>query len=633
MRAVVLALLSLLIVSIVGCANAADPPSDLVISDSTVTLAAGRTKAVMAMGGPAGESLVWTSDHPEVATVTSGPDGSATITAVAVGHAMVSAATGQLAVGTDVTVTAAELDAIAIVAAHDSVPRGLTLQLAAEGTYSDKSTKDLTTEVSWVAEQPDVATVDDAGMLTAVAAGPTTIEASLGTVDATRMMTITDAALASIQLAPTPLPTTLPKGASVQLSATGKFTDLSTMLVTDEVQWESSAPDVVAVSHAGLLTGVGTTGSATITATAGSGADAVTAMLVVAAAPAALEAIAIAPAGTPLTLPLGKTQVLTATGTYSDGTTSDVTAAAMWTVASGTAVTVTPSGSAKAVSQGPATVKAAIGAVSATVDVDVGPAAVDHLAVSPATDLSLMQGQRTKLTAALVYTDGTAMDVTASATWAVTAGTSATVSAPGVIDASATGSGAATVTVTAGGQSVAVGASVRAVACHAVINEVQSQGASAGDEWVEIFNPCATALDLSGYTLVYRSANTVGTNDTNTLQSGLGTLAPGDFHLYVGSAYTGATHDGTAWSSGIGLAQASGAVGLRNGPATSGLLVDAVAYGTVMAGHPFAEGGASAPALAAGKSLARGPIDGADTDNGGSDFTVRSTPTPRAANQ
>jgi 5'-nucleotidase len=163
-----------------------------------------------------------------------------------------------------------------------------------------------------------------------------------------------------------------------------------------------------------------------------------------------------------------------------------------------------------------------------------------------------------------------------------------------------------------------------------VINEVQAQGTtSAADEWVEVYNPCTTAFDLSGWTLVYRAAGTIGANDVNTLQSGLGTMNPGDFHLYVGSAYSGAgTPDGTGCN---GLAGANGAVGLRNGPLSTGTLVDAVAYGTITAGHPFLEGSA-APALANGKSIARKPIDGYDTDNGGTDFVLAATPTPRAPN-
>ena len=74
----------------------------------------------------------------------------------------------------------------------------------------------------------------------------------------------------------------------------------------------------------------------------------------------------------------------------------------------------------------------------------------------------------------------------------------------------------------------------------------------------------------------------------------------------------------------------SGGLGLRGGPKDTGPLVDAVAYGTVVAGFPFAEG-AAAPALAAGKSVAR-TFDGNDTDANATDLVLVAVPTPRAPN-
>jgi hypothetical protein len=61
--------------------------------------------------------------------------------------------------------------------------------------------------------------------------------------------------------------------------------------------------------------------------------------------------------------------------------------------------------------------------------------------------------------------------------------------------------------------------------CTARINEVQTGGPlGASDEFVEIVNPCATAVDLGGWRLAYRSA--AGATDV-TLVAFAGALAPG----------------------------------------------------------------------------------------------------------
>src|SRR5512142_3107825 len=46
---------------------------------------------------------------------------------------------------------------------------------------------------------------------------------------------------------------------------------------------------------------------------------------------------------------------------------------------------------------------------------------------------------------------------------------------------------------------------------HVVVNEIKVGGTVAGDEFIELYNPCGNTIDLAGSTLVYRSA--AGTAD------------------------------------------------------------------------------------------------------------------------
>jgi hypothetical protein len=70
---------------------------------------------------------------------------------------------------------------------------------------------------------------------------------------------------------------------------------------------------------------------------------------------------------------------------------------------------------------------------------------------------------------------------------------------------------------------------------------------------------------------------------------------------------------------------------------TTSPLVDAVAYGTVLAGHPFIETNPTPP-MAHGRSASRLPFDGKDDGDathdgdGAADFMILQTPTPRAPN-
>jgi hypothetical protein len=135
------------------------------------------------------------------------------------------------------------------------------------------------------------------------------------------------------------------------------------------------------------------------------------------------------------------------------------------------------------------------------------------------------------------------------------------------------------------------------------------------DEFVEIVNTGASAVELSGYKLVYRSAAGASDVSLGTLPNGT-TLAVGAFMLFGGSGYAGARPADRSFST--SLASSGGGLGLRD---PAGILVDSVAWGT--ATNAFVEGTiAAAPTITAspGKSDARHP-DGQDTNDNSVDFT------------
>src|SRR6266702_2833682 len=88
--------------------------------------------------------------------------------------------------GSSIHLTAknATLVSIGVTPANPNLPQGLTRQFTATGTYSDIRTQDLTTQVAWSSSAAGVATISNAGgsqgLATSVAAGTTTITATLG---------------------------------------------------------------------------------------------------------------------------------------------------------------------------------------------------------------------------------------------------------------------------------------------------------------------------------------------------------------------------------------------------------------------------------------------------------------------
>jgi hypothetical protein len=159
--------------------------------------------------------------------------------------------------------------------------------------------------------------------------------------------------------------------------------------------------------------------------------------------------------------------------------------------------------------------------------------------------------------------------------------------------------------------------------CHIVVNELQTgSNSSASDEFVELFNSCASSTNLTGYKLIYRSAS--GNTDVTLFSFTSGSISGNGYLLIVGSAYSGGGQtDGTF--PGGGLAAAGGGVALKD---AGSAIVDSVGYGT--ATNAFVEGQA-APAPDKDQSVGRSP-NGKDTGNNAADFVTFALPTPRAHN-
>ncbi|HEY8038970.1 MAG TPA: Ig-like domain-containing protein [Polyangiaceae bacterium] len=306
------------------------------VTPATKKIPAGTSFAFKATGtfsdgttAPLTTGLAWTSSTPSVATVA----GDGTATGVAVGTSTITAtdtASGHAGSAT-LTVSAATLSSLAITPASPTAPVGTTEALHATGTYSDGSTLDLTTAVTWSSTATAVATVSNVsgteGVATAVVAGTTSIGCTYKGKSAATLLTVNSAVMEDMVV--TPFAPGAPLGGTQQMLATGTYSDHSQRDVSTLVTWTSSATGVATVSNAtgsqGLVSAAGI-GLTTITAT--DPATHVSGAVSFQVSGALLRAIAITPS--PSSVTPGLSEQLTATGTYADGTTRDLTATVTW---------------------------------------------------------------------------------------------------------------------------------------------------------------------------------------------------------------------------------------------------------------------------------------------------------------
>ena len=199
---------------------------------------------------------------------------------------------------------------------------------------------------------PASATTDTAGVLVFSAAGTGSITVGTGPALTLQSITVNPSA-ASLN----------PLGTQ-QYSANCAYSDGSNQDCTTSVTWQSSAINVATVNVSGLVTAVAQ-GDANIIA----GLNGIRGQGAASVAAPVLQKILVTPGST--MTPVGATQQFTATGTYSDSSTADITSSVKW-ASSNTAVTaVNNTGLVTTLAQGNAAIVVTGGSVQAQATVTV----------------------------------------------------------------------------------------------------------------------------------------------------------------------------------------------------------------------------------------------------------------------
>lgn len=262
----------------------------------------------------------------------------------------------------------AEMVALQVVPTAASRPTGLPQQYTAFAVYSDGTRRDVTGTATW-ASTTAAATIAAGGLASTVAPGTSSITARLGAFQSNAAsLTVTAAVLASLQVSPATA--SRPKGTTQQFTAQGTYTDGTTADLTATVTWASGSTAVAGIAATGVATAVDPGTSAISASFSGIASNAATLTVT----PAALASIAVSPAQSFRSV--GLRQQFRATGTYTDGSTADITGSVAWHSDNPAAASIDAAGLATSVAPGAPFITAVSGAITsnrATMDTYAAP--------------------------------------------------------------------------------------------------------------------------------------------------------------------------------------------------------------------------------------------------------------------
>jgi hypothetical protein len=313
----------------------------------------------------------------------------------------------------------ATITSIGVTPAGIRLAQGNARQYVATATYSDSTTQDVTRAVAWSSSDLTVAAIDGTARVSALSPGTVTITAidrATGISGSTALTVTRALMLRSITVRPAAI--SLELGSTQPFTALASFDDGSSDDITTQVSWGSSDTSIASISNdvgtEGLLTTIAA-GIVTITAT--DPATGISGSATATVKPFTLTSIAIAP--DTAAIPAGTTQTFVATGTFSDGSTRDLSGSVGW-ISSAPAIATVTGGVATGLAAGSATITARdpTTGVSGAAALTVTPATLVSVAVRCAAS-TLPLGGSTQCTAMGAFSDGGPQrDITQRVTWA-----------------------------------------------------------------------------------------------------------------------------------------------------------------------------------------------------------------------
>lgn len=382
-------------------------PVDIQITPNRVSLARGTSRTLTAVveysdgtSRAPGAGAQWTSRNQTVATV----NNNGVVQALAEGATEVALTFAGLERRANITVTAATPTQLTITADANLVAAGQSVRFTALVTYSDGSSTEVTSGVTWRSLSPTIASVSPSGVALSTAPGTAVIEGTFGDLVDTESFAVMEAAVQTLEITPTSA--SVARGNTVQFTAVATYTDGLSLPVTTLATWRSGSNSIATVSGGGLARGVAA-GSTTLTASFGG--QTATAQFTV--RNAELTGIRIIPGQA--TVAATTTVTFVAEGDYTDGTRATVSPT--WSTSNVEVASINNQGGARGVRPGEADVVANLSGFQAQAHLTVTDVPLVGLQIQPINP-SIPLGTTLQFSAIGTYGDGTTAPVQATYT-------------------------------------------------------------------------------------------------------------------------------------------------------------------------------------------------------------------------
>lgn len=374
-----------------------------------------------------GRQVLWESASDQIATV----NASGLVTGQSAGMTTITARLDGVSQSVPVQVEARPVTRIDILTPTPSLLVNDTVMMEAVAR-DDRGGVLANRQITWSVVDEGVAQIDPvSGELTAVSAGATQVVATLEGLTQDTTVEVANRPVTRVEL--------LPQTGTISVGQTIAFTamvhtDDGSLHPNQQVTWSvSSTSDALADLGGGVFEGINV-GSARVRAASQETPGIMSDESVVQVTPV-VDRVAITPPG-PLTLTVGENASLQAT--VYDTQNQTIVRQVTWSSSDAGVASVDINGDITALQAGQTTITAEVAQISASIVVDVIPAAIDRIELSPAGPITLPSGSTLTLQATLRDAQNNVLTGRAL-TWSSSDVTVATVDASGEVTAIATG--------------------------------------------------------------------------------------------------------------------------------------------------------------------------------------------------
>lgn len=407
------------------------PATDSLSLGASVTLAA---SALDGGGNPvSGARIFWNTENANIATVTS----SGVVTGIATGTVRIAASSNGVSGFSTITVVPPSVASVRVTPPSAALTVGSTVHLQAEPLDAGGNLLTGRT-ITWSSADQSVATVDNTGLVTAVAVGATTITATSEGKSGTSGIAVGAQVAASITVAPPSVSITVAQ--TSQLTATVRDAN-NAIIAGAPVTWVVDNQSIAMVSSTGLVTGV-SPGSANVTAASGTAHVAVP----VTVSPVPANTVIVSPSS--VSLLVTQRQQLSATVTDAHGNPLNGRPIT-WSSSNDAVAAVGTTGLVIAILPGSVTITATSGNASGTAAITVSLVPVRRVTVTPDA-LAMFVGDAQQLSVTLQDSANNTLSGTGhTVTWSSSSSGIASVTGGGLVTAVAPGPAVVSATVDA----------------------------------------------------------------------------------------------------------------------------------------------------------------------------------------